>query len=174
MRPLLQNKTGDVQSIIIMITVVFALAIGAIVFWKVFLDMSAEWKQNPSIKQHNKTVEVMETVEDKGQGLLDLFVFMTLIGLMIGVIISAIYLPSHPAVTGIFIIAMLIAIFLSGIFANVFEKITTTPELASTASQFSLTSLILGSHFPIILTFLFIIVVIVLYGKSKSSNEVPA
>lgn len=173
MKSLCKNKRGDLVSIVVMIIVVFTLALGAVAFWKVFTEFTSEFKTNPRISKHNKTVDVIETVEDKGQNLLDLLVFMTLVGLMVGVIVSAVYLPSHPVVTGVFIVGMLIAIFLSGIFVNVYDEFTEEPEMTATAAGFTFTNLILGEHLPIILTFLLIVVTIILYGKSRNSGGLP-
>lgn len=170
MRPIMSDRRGDLNSVIVMIVIVFALSISAVIFWKVFTEFTEEFKKNPRVKDNNNTIDVIETVEEKGQGLLDLVVFISLVGFMIGIIVSAVYLPSHPVVTGIFIVGMLVAIFLSGMFVNVYEEVTEQPQLSSTASGFTMTGLILGDYFPIIMTFLLMIVTIILFGKSRNSG----
>ena len=165
------NKRGDFTSMVIMIAVVVALTIGVIIFSKVFLMVTGELKTSSTINFDNSTIEIIELVETKSIPLLDFFIFFSLVALMIGLIISSLYIDAHPAITVIFIIALMIAIFLAGIFSNVFYEISNEAELASTSSQFTMTNLILGEHFPIIVLVIGVIVIVVLYGKSKGQSQ---
>ena len=164
----MMNKRGDFTSMMIMIAVVVALAVAVIIFSKVFLLVTAELKTNPTLNFENSTLNIIEGVETKTIPLLDFFIFFSLVSLMIGLIISSIYIDVHPAVTIIFIVALVVAIFLAGIFSNVFYELSNEPELVDTASQFTMTNLILGSHFPVIILVIGIIVIVILYGKSKN------
>ncbi len=165
MRKIIKNKKADFQSLVIAIVVVFGLALGAIIFSKVFLMVLSELKQQEGFS--NNTIQTIEGVENKTIPLLDFFIFFTLIGLMIGLIISAIYINTHPALTVVFIIALIIAVFIAGIFAKVYDEFKSESEISSTASQFNFTNLILGEHFPIIAVVLSIIIIVILYGKSR-------
>lgn len=164
------NNRGDFQSLMIMIIVVFALAVASIIFVKVLLDITGELKDTGQFS--NRSVQTMEVVEDRAIPLLDFFVFFTLVSFMIGLIISSIYMDVHPAITIIFIIALIIAVFFGGQLVNVYSEITTTPQLASTSSQFTKTNLVLGEYFPIIILVVGVIVIIILYGKSRRVGEV--
>ena len=165
------NKRGDFTSMIIMIAVVIALAIAVIIFSKVFLMVTGELKTSSDINFDNDTIAIIEVVETKTIPLLDFFIFFSLVALMIGLIISSIYIDVHPAVTVIFIVALIVGIFLAGVFSNVFYDVTNEPELVDTAAQFTMTNLILGSHFPIIILVIGIIVIVILYGKSKGQSQ---
>jgi len=165
------NKRGDFTSMIIMIAVVIALAIAVIIFSKVFLMVTGELKTSSDINFDNDTIAIIEVVETKTIPLLDFFIFFSLVALMIGLIISSIYIDVHPAVTVIFIVALIVGIFLAGVFSNVFYDVTNEPEIASTAAQFTMTNLILGKHFPIIILVIGIIVIVILYGKSKGQSQ---
>ena len=165
------NKRGDFQSMMIMIAVVIALAIGVIIFSKVFLMVTGELKNSDTIDFDNDTISIIEGVETKTIPLLDFFIFFSLVALMIGLIISSIYIDVHPAVTVIFIVVLIVGIFLAGVFSNVFYDVTNEPELVDTAAQFTMTNLILGEHFPIIIFVIGIIVIVILYGKSKGQGQ---
>jgi len=164
------NKRGDFTSMVIMIAVVIALAIAVIIFSKVFLMVTGELKTSTTINFDNTTLAIIEGVETKTIPLLDFFIFFSLVSLMIGLIISSIYIDVHPAVTVIFIVALIIGIFLAGIFSNVFYEISNEPELLSTASQFTMTNIILGKYFPLIILVIGVIVIVILYGKSKGQG----
>ncbi len=164
------NKKGDIQSIIIMIVVVVMMAITVIIFSKAFLDITGELKASGQFS--NTTRDVIEGVEEKTIPLLDFLVFFSLISLIIGLIISSIYIKVHPALTVIFIVGIIIAVFIAGQLANVFAEISETPELASTASQFTFTNIILGSYFPLIVLIIGIIIVVILYSKRQGGEVV--
>ncbi len=148
-----------------MVVVVAVLAIIVIIFSKAFLDMTGELKDTGMFS--NSTLSIIEGVEEKTIPLLDFLVFFSLIALIIGLIISSIYIKVHPAVTIIFIIGGIMAVFIAAQFSNVFYEISQDAELASTASQFTLTNIILGEYFPLIILVTVIIVIVILYGKGK-------
>lgn len=170
MKLLMKNKKADFPSIIVMIAIIFALSLGAIIFSRVFLSITNELKDET--KFSNNTIETIEKVESKTIPFLDLFIFIFLIGSFLGIIISSIYVDVHPAIVVIFIIMSVVAIILAGIFTNVYAEATETDELTSTASQFKLTNLILGQHFPVIIFVISIVVIVILYGKSRRVSEV--
>jgi len=121
------NKRGDLQSIIIAVVIVVILAMLVIIFSKAFLDITGELKDTD--KFSNTTIETIESVESKTIPLLDFFVFFALVSLIIGLIISSIYVKVHPAVTAIFILGIIIAVFISGQLANVYAELSAEPEL---------------------------------------------
>ena len=166
----MMNKQGDLQSIIIMIVVVVVMAIIVIIFSKAFLDITDRFKDFD--KFSNTTIETIESVEEKTIPLLDFLIFFSLISLMIALIISSIYIRVHPALTIIFIVGIVVAVFLAAQLANVFAEISETEELASTAAQFSLTNIILGEYFPLIVLITGIIVIVILYSKRQSGEAV--
>ncbi len=170
MKSLTKNKRGDFQSIVVMIIIIFALAIGSIIFSKVFLDITAELKTRSEFS--NNTIDSIEVVEERTIPLLDFLVFFSLVSLMIGLIISSIYVDVHPAIVIVFIVALIVAIFLGGQISNIYSEITSEAQLSATATQFSYTNIVLGSHFPLIILVTGIIIVIILYGKSRRVGEV--
>lgn len=164
LRKLKMNKKGDFQSLIIMIAIVFILALAVIIFSKVFLLFTSELKDTGEFS--NRSIEKIEIVEDNTIPLLDFFIFFTLISLMIGLIISSIYIDTHPALTIIFLIAIIIAVFIAGQLANVYTDIVGHSELASTASEFVYTDA-LFSNFAMVILVVGIIIAIILFGKTR-------
>jgi len=168
-KTMFKNKKGDFQSVVILIMVIFVVAIAAIIFSKVFLMITSELKTQPEFS--NTTIDTIELVEDRTIPLLDFLIFFSLIALMIGLIISSIYIDVHPALIVIFIIALIIAIFLGGQIANIYSEITTNSELSATSEQFNFSNAILGQHFPIIIAVVGMIIIVILYGKSRRVGE---
>lgn len=161
------NKRGDIQSIIIMIALVFVMAIIVIIFAKGFLEMVDELQSEPEFSNNTNAMMALQTVEDNTINWLDFLIFFTLVSLLLGLIISSLFIDTHPALAIIFFIVLIIAVFLAGQFTNIYAEITGDPEITSTAEQFTKTNLILGSHFPVIVLITGIIVILILYGKSR-------
>lgn len=160
-----KDKRGDFTSLIIMIGVVFGLALAIIIFSKVFLLVTSELKDTGHFS--DRSIDTIELVEDRTIPLLDFFIFFTLIALMIGLIISSIYIDTHPAFTIIFIIALIVAVFIGGQLANVFDDVTADSTISATADEFVYTNLIF-SNFGLIILVVGIIIVVVLFGKSRN------
>jgi len=168
MKSILKNKKGDFPSLIIGIVIIlFVVGIVGVVFSHVFLSILGTMKNETGFP--NSTITTITKVESKTIPFLDYFFFFSFVAIFIGLIISSIYIEVHPALTVVFIILLVIAIVLAGIFANVFVSIGETDELSSTYNQFAMTKAIVN-NLPLIILFTGIVVILVLYGKSRSGG----
>lgn len=162
------NKKGDASSLIIsLIVILFAIAVASLLFSKVFLTITGEMKTQEGFS--NLTKDTITKVESKTIPLLDYLFLFSFIAIAIGLIISSIYLEVHPALTLIFMVVLVIAVVLSGIFANSYVEVAEEPELLSTYNQFTFTKLIMGI-FPTAVLIIGALVIFVLYGKGKGGN----
>lgn len=163
------NRKGDIPSLIIsLIVIMFILGISAILFSKVFLATTGELKTQPEFSSN--TISAIETVEGKTNPLLDYAFFFSFIAIVIGLIISSIYIDTNPALMIIFIIVLVVAVVLAGIFANVFTSIAGSSEISSTYASFPLTNIII-THFPLLVFAVGLIVAIILYGKARGGQS---
>jgi len=160
------NKRGDSTSLIItLLIILFMVGLTSIIFSNVFLSVLGEFKTQEGLG--NNTINTVESVEQKTIPFLDYFFLFSFIGIVIGLIISAIYIDTNPAVAIIFLIALIVTIVLGGIFSNVFTEVSEQEELLATTNQFTLTSMIIN-HLPLIILFVGVIVGIILFSKSRS------
>ena len=116
------------------------------------------------------TAEEATYAIDQGQATLlnfdNLFVFI-LIGLLIATIIGAYFIQTNPIIFWISLMLLLEFLTIAAIFTNVFEEITATEELASTAANFTIINLVMG-HLPLTLLVIFSIISIALYAKWRA------
>lgn len=170
MRSILKDKKGDAISLIIsLVIIIFVLIIISLFFSKFFLAVVSEMKTQDHFQNNTAAQESFTAVEQKTIPFLDYLIMFSFISIIIGLIISSIYIDTHPAFFVVFIIILIFAIILAGIFSNVMNEIGSTSELSSTYSQFKFTSLIIN-HFPLMIFVVGMIVAIVLYGKSRGGN----
>lgn len=165
------NRRGDIQSIVVSIIFVVVMAIVAVVFAMAFDEVMDELQEQEQFS--NRSLETMEMVQGRTIPLLDFMIFFTLVGLMIGLIISSMYIDTIPALAPIFMLFLVVAVFIAAQFTNIYDRIATDDKVIATAEQFTLTNAILGSNFPIIILIIGTIVILILYGKSKSPGGLP-
>lgn len=164
------NKRGDLTTIIILVALLLGLSLGAIVFHKVFYEITEELKGVEEFS--NLTTDTIQTTQDASSNLLDFFVFFVLVSFFVGLIISSIYIDVHPAIVMVFVILLIIAVIIAGQISNFFYDFVSggqfTTGTTTVAENFPLTSLILGSYFPLIILVIGVIVIVILYGKSRT------
>lgn len=162
------NKKGDLPSILIsLIVILFVIGFISIVFSKIFLDALGELKEQPEFS--NNTIDTITSVEEKTIPFLDYLFFFSFIAISIGLIISSVYIDTHPAIAIIFIISLIIAVVIGGIFANAFVEIGEQSELATTYNSFTLTKVLIN-HFPLLIFIIGLIVTIILFSKRGGSS----
>jgi hypothetical protein len=168
LKKILRNKRGDASSLIIgLIVIIFIVAILSLVFSRFFLELTSTLKSDILISNSTNAVNTLNLVQEKTIPWLDYFFLFSFIAIIIGLIISAIYIDTHPSLMIIFIIILVVAIILGGILVNVYTEIGETEELASTYNQFTMTRAIFN-NFPLIIFIVGLIVVMVLYGKGRN------
>jgi hypothetical protein len=173
MRGLIKNKRGDIPSLIIGLVVIgFVIAVIALISGKFIPELTSALKSNDMIAANNDSVAVLDKIETSSIPWLDYFFFFTFIATLIGLIISSLFIDTHPAFMIIFVILFVIAIIFGGIFANTYNSIGESTPLSATYAQFTKTQLIM-SNLPLILFVSGLLVIIILYGKSKGGGSIP-
>jgi len=173
MRSILKNKKGDAPSLIIsLVVIIFAVILISLFFSKFFLLLITEMKSMEQFQNNTNAQASFTAVEQKTIPFLDYLIFFSFISIVIGLILSSIYIDTHPAFFVVFIIIFIFVIVLAGIFANVIDTIGNDSVMVSTYSQYRFTPLLVN-HFPLMVFVVGLIVAIVLYGKSRGGN-VPA
>jgi len=173
MRTIIHNKRGDAASLIIGLTVmIFIIGVFALVGGKLILAITGALKNDPTFTSSNNTLNTLNLVESKTPGFLDYFFLFTIFSTIIGLIISSIFVQAHPAMMVIFIILLVLAIIFAGIFVNAYTQIGETDAVSSVYNQLTMTKALM-SHLPLILFITGLIVMIILYGKSRSGGGQP-
>jgi hypothetical protein len=99
---------------------------------------------------------------------LDYVFFGCFIGLILGIIVTAWFIPGNPLFTFIYFLIILIASACSFVIANVFEIYINKPVFASTIINFPLTTFIIGK-LPFFVIPVGLIGIIILFGKPQQN-----
>jgi hypothetical protein len=170
MRGLIKNKKGDIPSLIVGLVVLgFVIALIALIAGRFIPELTSAIKDADMIAASNNSVAALDKIETNSVPWLDYFFFFTFIATLIGLIISSLFVDTHPAFLIIFVIILIVAIIFGGIFANAYNSIGESTALSATYAEFTKTQLIMN-NLPLILFISGILVIIILYGKSKGGG----
>ena len=157
------NKKGSLLDSFQIILVLFAFAIITIIslyvldrFEEGTTEMFDSDVANYAISQGQATLLNFD----------NLFVFI-LIGLLIATMVGAYFIQTNPIIFWVSLLLLLVFLTVAAIFTNVFEEITATPELASTAANFEIINLVMG-HLPLTLLVIFSAISIALFAKWRA------
>lgn len=156
--------------ILIGLVIVFVIAIVAIPVTHVFEEAVGELSQDSAFGGSNKSVDSMERVEGLITPAADQVVFISLLAILLGTIIIAVFSGYSAILTGVMIISGILFTVISGLLANAYEDVINNPAISGQASEFTLSNIVLGPQLPIIILITFSIAVIILLSKRSQGG----
>jgi len=151
--------------ILVGIVIVFIFAIVVIPVAQTGDEIFDKIKTSPEFSDSNKSVERINQVQHLMTPAFDQLVFIILIAVILGCIVIAIFTDYHPVVVGIFILAVILLVIISGLFANVYDDVQDIERVQNKSAEFKFTNAIMGKQLPIIVGFVGIISIIILLSK---------
>lgn len=175
LRSLRNNKRGQVESIILAIITIFIL--GLIIFFfsnlnkQLYDALDVNFEANPTLNdtEAHQTLQNIRDVE--GSNLWDWGFLAIFIGINIQMVIFSFASRQNLAFFWLFVIIGLVVLLLGVILSNIWQGVVANPEFATTLLRFPITNAIIGSYFPTIITGVFFLTLIVLFGKFPGRQE---
>ena len=96
--------------------------------------------------------------------------FLAAIGFIIQLVIFSFATRISPVFYWIYGVFGLIILVLSVVAGTMWQSLADDPNFADTLTRFPITDAILGSNFPIIVTFALVIGIIILFGKTPGQE----
>jgi len=124
-----------------------------------------ELKTNPNLESSETAVAKVDQVQGLMTGAFDQLVFFIVIGIVLALIIIAIYSDFHPVFVVFLIIVIIFMIIIAGLMANVHDEITSTEILSEKAEEFTMTNWVMGSNLPIIIAVGGVLAIMVMLAK---------
>lgn len=162
-----KNNKGSAQDILWLGISLLILSIVILIGYKISNEINTEVQASDLFEAHGKGA--MQNINNMYPGVIDnSFLFLT-ISLAIGAFILAALVRIHPVFIILFIIALALIIFLSGLFSNIYQKIAENPEMISLAQQLTFTHQIM-STLPFIVGVLGGLLAIIMYKTWQTSG----
>ncbi len=163
------NKKAQGQGILIFlligIIVVVIFALVAVPVAKVFDDVIEELKKTEHFGTSNASVQSMNQVQALATPAFDQLIFIIMIAVVLGTLGLAIFTQFHPVTLAMFIIAVVLAVIIGGMLANVYDEVQSNSEFSAKADEFKFTNVIMGKQFPIIILIVGVIGIIIMMAK---------
>jgi hypothetical protein len=165
---IMQNKKGDIPSIIYVIVMIFALGIVLLVFSNLFSSIYGSLDTYFDTSKYNNTVahQTLNQVQVYEQSMWD-YVFLAI---AIGYVLMLIILGFSTQINAVFYfiygIMAMIGLFLGVALSNAWEAMVSTDALSSTVARFPITDAILNNFYPLFITVVIVITMIMLFGKT--------
>ena len=169
MRSLTKNKKAQAFGFLpylligLIIAVVFAFV--ALVVAYAGDEIFDELKTNENLGASNNTIEKVNMVQGLMTGAFDQLVFFMLFGVVLALIILAIYSDFHPVFVVFLIIFIILMVVIAGLMANVHDEITETAILTDKAAEFTMTNWAMGANLPIIIAVGGVIAIMIILAK---------
>jgi len=156
---------GSVLDVLLILIVVLTLGVFIIVGEKVLDEVHTV---------ANETGLINITIIEQGQDAMlvfDAMMPLIMVGLLIAAAVMAFMIPSHPVLIIPSILVVLIVVVIAAQLANVYNAITTTPELSTQAAQMTFTNQIM-SYLPTVALIMGIVIIVAMFIASKRPMEV--
>jgi len=164
-----KNKRANIIDIFVIAVFIFALSI-SFLFGKLILDEFTDQLggENDTLLS-NKSKEFINYNNDAYIPVFESIFVFVMAGLFIATLISAFFIRSHPVFFIIAIVLMGLFIFVNTIIGEVYDTVSKTSGVASTADSFNVLNFVMD-QFPFFMIIFGIIVAIVLYSKISSED----
>lgn len=172
--PLRNKKGSDIPSILFTIILIFSIGITVVMisFLALSLYEGLQTTINDNLglgaSEANKTLATVIKFE-KSQW--DYFFLAIVIGYVMSLVTLAFTTPTNPWFFAIFVVFSSIGLFVGVALSNTWQAFAEAPALVSTVDRFPITDLLLGNFYPLFVTMMIVLVMIMLFGKRFLSDS---
>lgn len=163
------NKKGsDIPSILFAIAMIFSIGIMLVVMsflaLSIYENFQSVFNENPAISSDFAN-ETLTTVIKFEKSQWDYFFLAIVIGYVISMVTLAFTTPTNPWLFAIFVVFSSIGLFVGVALSNAWQKFAEADTLSATIERFPITDLLLGNFYPLFVTMIIVLVMIMLFGK---------
>jgi len=159
------QMTGFLPYLLIGLIIAIVFAIVTLVVSYAGDEIFDELKTNPNLESSETAVAKVDQVQGLMTGAFDQLVFFIVIGIVLALIVMAIFSDFHPIFVVFLIIIIIFMIIIAGLMANVHDEITETEILTEKAEEFTMTNWVMGSNLPIIIAVGGVLAIMIMLAK---------
>jgi len=169
MRKILKDKRGDFTGVIYFIVMIAAFAFFLIIVGFIGTEINEGVKSqiNSSVSTVNEAFDASINVS---KGTLSAVWYVFFGGLLLGLLITAWYMPTHPVFVPVFIILLVVAIICGVALSNAYEEIYAVSDFSDIAATQTSINFVM-SKLPYIALIIGIIGLIITFAKPKGRES---
>lgn len=169
------NKRGQFQDVLYIIVTIFVIGIIFFFFNHISNDLysgfdayfgnTTDYVDSPARTAVQDIQEVENTIWD--------WAFLAIfIGFLLQMIILAYSTRISIIFYWLFALIGLIGLGLGVILSNIWQKMVEQEVVSGTLTRFTITNMLLGTYYPIVVTGLILIIILVIFGKPSGGGEI--
>lgn len=162
------NKKGSIQDLMLIATILLFFGMVLLIGFKISTEMNTQLQSSDIITTEGK--EAASTLVGYYPGVLDNTFLFLAIGMAMVTLTLASLVRIHPIFIPFYIMGLIIIIFVSGIFSNIYQSAAAQTEMIALADQLVFTSKIL-TFLPLFVGIIGTILMIVLYKTWKETQQ---
>jgi len=169
------NKKGsDIPSILFTIAMLFAIAIMLVVMsflaLNIYEKLNDTLNDNPNIASSYAN-ETLTKVRGFEESMWDYFFLAIAMAYVLSMLILAFVTPTNPWLFAIFSVFGSLGLFIGVVLSNAWEKFAEADALSSTIARFPITDALLNNFYPLFVTMIIVLVMIMLFGKGFAGGS---
>jgi len=168
MKTLLKDKRGDLTGVLYLVVMIAAFAFFILIVGYVATTLSTEMKITIG-SDDIRVNESFEATENTANNTLSATWFIMFGGLLLGLVITAWYMPTKPIFVPIFIILLVVAIIVGVALSNGYESLYGVETLEATADTQTSVNFFM-SNLPYVALIVGLIGLIVTFAKPKGEG----
>jgi len=168
MRSIIKNKKGQFEGILLAVITLFIIGLILFLFNHVNEKMYSEFDEYFEGSKFNNTEahNVLEDIQGVEQSRIWDFAFLAIyIGIIMQMLILAFASRANVAFFWIFVLLGLVILIVGTILSNIWQEVVINPEFSETIGRFTITNTLLGTFFPMVITGLIFLALIIIFGK---------
>lgn len=171
LKTIIKNKKADAGSFLIMIIMFAVFSIVAIFFSYLIGSMYSGLSEDSDLTENTEINNTLDSLENLRVYSFDYMIVFYIFGSMIALLIGSIFLNYHPVWMVVFLFVTIFGVFLAMQVTNIYDEFRTDSELGATVTEHSISNLILGRYFPLIIFVTGCLSMIILYGKRNAGSQ---
>lgn len=169
------NKKGsDFPSIIFAIAIIFAVGVMLVVMsylaLQIYENLNDTLESQPDLAGGEANDTLVKVIGFE-RSMWDYFFVAIVAAYVLSMIFLAFVTPSNPWVFAIFTILGSIGLFVGVALSNAWEKFAEADVLSETIARFPITDMILNNFYPLLVTLVLVLVMVMLFGKRFIGGE---
>jgi len=132
------GKKGSIQDFALIIVSFVAVALAVLICFNLIENIGGALRDSGEMP--DESIEAMQSVTNLYPGVLDNVFLLLLVGLCIVALIMAALVRIHPIFIALFVLLLIIVIFLSAVFAHIYESVAEQPAFAEMAAKLTFIS----------------------------------
>jgi hypothetical protein len=164
-KSLVKSKKGDVSQILVVMIILLVLAIVGFITLTLSTRVNSFWISSGTLNESSTAITAVEKMQDTAPKTTDYAIFLAFLGMQIGVVISAVRTKFSPLTIVLFIFLTMISIMVAAGMVNMYQGLAQTTSVSDIGESLPLTGFIFSKYFPLIITVISALVMLIMYGK---------